>query len=662
MKYLKYILGILIIVVPSVLTVLIYNDKITQNSPVYYRQGVEFYNKGDYQNAYYNFGKIKWISPLYPMAIYKQAKSAELAGDYKTAVLKYELFLKKLPNSAFDLKAKLSLGKSYYYLKQYEEAKKTFEDLVNKTNNDGTEEVFYLGLIEKNFDKQKSALYFRNYLKTALEGNALNNNYITASAEELASLGIDLNNDDLELIGISFYKNKKYNEALKYLSKLPAGRSWDYLVLANYHDGNKAITKKLIETGLVEYANDIEEENLHEIYNAYASYLNGKRSKNWQTVYNIVKNNKLKGEDYILYKFTEVFPQNKMEYYKEITALYPNSNYAPEAAWNIIWGMYKAGNYNSAELLAAEHLKTYKRVKSTPKTAFWLAKAQIKQNKLSEAHSTLSRLVNKYPDDYYGLRAESIINKKEDFWTTNLKLRLPENHEAIEFPISVSQIDLKELKVIDTLFELGDYEILKDADYHNPVVESWLNYRKEKKSLSIVQARDELEKMNVKPPLMSAVYKLAYPLYLVKEINIAGEKLGIDSYLIASIIREESYYNEHAKSATGATGLMQLMPLTANYMSSKLNEEVDKLADLEDERTNIYLGCNYLKYLKERFNNNDLMVVAAYNGGEGSVNKWMKNNKYNDMDEFIEEIPYKETKNYVKKVFRTYHMYKKIYN
>ena len=77
MKYLKYILGVLLVVVPAAVTVLVYNDKITQNSPLYYKQGVHFYNDGDYQNAYYNFGKIKWISPLYPMAVYKQAKSAQ---------------------------------------------------------------------------------------------------------------------------------------------------------------------------------------------------------------------------------------------------------------------------------------------------------------------------------------------------------------------------------------------------------------------------------------------------------------------------------------------------------------------------------------------------------------------------------------------------------
>ena len=75
----------------------------------------------------------------------------------------------------------------------------------------------------------------------------------------------------------------------------------------------------------------------------------------------------------------------------------------------------------------------------------------------------------------------------------------------------------------------------------------------------------------------------------------------------------------------------------------------------------MYIGCNYLKYLKERFNNDDLMVIAAFNGGEGSVNRWIKLYGTDDYDEFIEKIPYEETQNYIKKVFRTYHMYKKIY-
>ena len=661
MKYLKYIIGILIIVVPCIITVLIYNDKITQNSPLYYKQGVQFYNDGDYSNAYYNFGKIKWISPLYPAALYKQAKSAQKLGDFRTAVIKYELFLEKLPNSIFEIKAKLNLGKSYFYSKQYTEAKTQFEELYKQTNNLGAEEVFYLGLIEKNNKKDKAYEYFKGYLEYALSDKALNKSYILPAAEELSSLGIELTSKDKLLLGKAYYKNEKYKKAMEYLSQIPIINSWDYFVLSNHYAGNKVIAKKLIESGLPTYASFSEEDNLHEIYDIYASYLTGSQKKNWSQIYNLVKEKSLKGEDYILYRIAEISSAEKANLlYNEIIQKYPESKYAPDALWNVFWDKYKKKDYENAEKLAIQHIKTYRNIKSTPKMAFWLAKTAIKQNKLSEAHNYLSKLNSKYPDNYYGLRAEDLLNKKNNFWTSDKRNKISEQNEEIEFPISISKFEIKDIKMINTLFEMGDYEIWADANFNNPIVESWFALKRDKKAQSIVLARDELDKMDIKPPFISASYKLAYPRHWVKEINIAGEKLELDPFLIAAIIREESYYNEYAKSPTGAIGLMQLMPQTANYMISKLTSDINNLQNIENPRINMFIGCNYLKYLKEQFND-DLMVVAAYNGGEGSVRRWMKKYRMSDYDEFIEEIPYEETQNYVKKVFRSYHMYKKIY-
>ena len=661
MKYLKYIVGILIVIVPCIITVLIYNDKITQNSPLYYKQGVQFYNEGDYSNAYYNFSKIKWISPLYPAALYKQAKSAQKVGDFQTAAIKYKLFIEKQPDSIFDLKAKLNLGKSYFYSKQYEEAKNQFEELYKKANNYGTEEVYYLGLIEKDKDKNKAYKYFKGYLEYSLSGKGLNKTYTLSAAEEIASLGIDLTTKDKLILGKVYYKNGKYKKALEYLSQIPINNCWDYFVLSNHYVGNKVIAKKLIESGLSTYASLSEEDNLYEIYEIYSSYLIGSKKKNWTLIYKIVKDGSLKGEDYVIYQLANLSDNDeKIILYNKLAKNFPESKYAPDALWEIFWDKYKKKEYKIAEQLAIKHIKTYRNVSSTPKMAFWLAKTALKQNKISEAHSYLSKLSSKYPDNYYGLRAENLLEKKNNFWETNKTNKLPEQKEEIEFPISISQFEIKDIKMINTLFEMGDYEIWVDANFNNPIVESWFALKRDKKAQSIVLARDEIDKMDIKPPFISASYKLAYPRHWSAEINIAGEKLGIDPFLIAALIREESHYNEYAKSATGAVGLMQLMPQTANYMISMLTNDINSLQNLENPRINMYIGCNYLKYLKEQFNN-DLMVIAAYNGGEGSVRRWIKKYDTDDYDEFIEDIPYKETQNYVKKVFRSYHMYKKIY-
>lgn len=657
MKFLKYCLAVLIIVVPSIITILIYNDKITQDSPIYYKQGINFYNEGDYQNAYYNFGKINRISPLHSIATYKQAKSAQKVGDYSMAALKYKLFLDKNPNSIFSQTARFNLAKCYFYLKKYEEAKILFEESKNKNEGKSYGEDYYLGLIEKSKNKLKAINHFIAYLQEDRDDKTNE----LAAAEELSLLNKNLNQDEKMLLGKIYYKNKKYSKSLEYFSTIPMSMCWDYLVLSNHFAGNKVIAKKLIENGAIKYAQDVEETNLHKIYDVYTSYMAGSKLRNWTQMHNFVQTNNLKGEDYVLYKLANLTTKEKAYIlYSTIENKYPNSIYAPESLWNVFWTKYKRKEYKTAEQLAIKHLKTYKEVNSTTRIAFWLAKTELKLNKNTEAHNLLSKIASKYPDDYYGLRAEFLLNKNNNFWTTKIGNKIPKTKAEIEFPISLSEQNIKDLKLINTLFDMGDYEIWLDANFDNKIVESWFELRKGKKARSAVMARDAIKEMDIKPSFLSAAYKLAYPRHWVQEINIAGEKLGLDPYFIIALIKEESHFDEHAKSKTNASGLMQLMPATANYMIGKLSLDIPVLANLENPRINIYLGCNYLKYLKERFND-DLLVTAAYNGGEGSVNKWVKNYNTKDYDEFIENIPYEETRNYVKKIFRTYHLYKKIY-
>ena len=616
MKYLKYIFGILTLIIIILVMVLIYNDKISRNSPLFYKQGVEFYNKGDYQNAYYNFGKIKWISPLYNMAIYKQAKSAQKAGDYKTAVLKYELFLEKQPNSVFEKNAKYNLAKCYFYLKEYENAKIRLEQLTDENNDFIPQKDYFLGLIEKSKDKEKAAVYFYNYLKNTQTDKDVSKDYVLLAADELASLsGISFNNDYIKTLGIAYYESKKYDEALKYFSQLPLDECWDYIVLSNHYMGNKLIAKKLIESGLRQYSKIISPENLYQIYNIFTSYMMNSKFKNWQTMYNLVEEYDLAGEDYVMYKLANLMAVDKSVFiYKELFEKYPQSKYAPESLWNIFWNSYLSGDLVKAREYALNHLKLYPNSKSTPKIMFWLGKIDLAENKISDANSILSKLSLKYPDNYYALRAESILNKKNDFFKTNKKNVIPILKNQIDFPITLSELEIKDLKLINTLFNMGDYDIWLDADFKNTIVDSWFEYKKEKKSRSMVMARDYISDSEIKPPLISEAYKLAYPLYYVEEINIAGKKLDIDQFIILSIIREESYFDENSISPTGAKGLMQLMPQTANYMASKLKMDSFEDINFENPRLNLFLGCNYVKYLYERFNNNDLYVIAAYNG------------------------------------------------
>ncbi|MEK6529228.1 MAG: transglycosylase SLT domain-containing protein [Nitrospirota bacterium] len=152
---------------------------------------------------------------------------------------------------------------------------------------------------------------------------------------------------------------------------------------------------------------------------------------------------------------------------------------------------------------------------------------------------------------------------------------------------------------------------------------------------------------------------LAYPRGYRETVVEAAKNEGIDPLLVFAIIREESRFDSEAVSIAGAFGLMQLMPSTARRINRDLKIELSNNSDLFDVRKNIPIGTHYLSLLLEEFKDVPL-AVAAYNAGENAVRKWLLNSNHREMDEFIEDIPYNETKKYVKNVLKSYWRYRTI--
>ena len=132
---------------------------------------------------------------------------------------------------------------------------------------------------------------------------------------------------------------------------------------------------------------------------------------------------------------------------------------------------------------------------------------------------------------------------------------------------------------------------------------------------------------------------------------------GVESELIYAVIKSESGFDEQAVSRSGAIGLMQLMPQTADYMAKlfKIKEP-----DLLDPETNIRIGILYLRYLQNRYNTLT-EVLAAYNAGEGRVRNWLCDPNYSKDGEHLFYIPFAETNRYVKRVKKFCNYYKFFY-
>lgn len=159
--------------------------------------------------------------------------------------------------------------------------------------------------------------------------------------------------------------------------------------------------------------------------------------------------------------------------------------------------------------------------------------------------------------------------------------------------------------------------------------------------------------------LLSCFNNFFYPMAYQNEITLLGDKYRINSSLIASVANVESNFDEKAKSSKGAIGIMQLIPSTAEWLAKKLNIEYSEEKLLVAEY-NLNLGSYYLAYLIDYFGDEKL-AICAYNAGQGNVSSWLKNQEYSKDGKNLDKIPFKETKNYLNKVFKNYNYYKNRY-
>lgn len=160
---------------------------------------------------------------------------------------------------------------------------------------------------------------------------------------------------------------------------------------------------------------------------------------------------------------------------------------------------------------------------------------------------------------------------------------------------------------------------------------------------------------------IKSVFKIFYPIKYENNIVKYSERYNINPCLVAAVIRTESNFNENAVSNRGAYGLMQIMPDTAIWIARKMELKDFKVEKLYDTEVNIAMGCWYINNLSNEFNGNMDLVLAAYNGGRGNVQKWLKTREYSEDGKTLKNIPFEETDKYVKKVKTNYNIYLKLY-
>lgn len=163
---------------------------------------------------------------------------------------------------------------------------------------------------------------------------------------------------------------------------------------------------------------------------------------------------------------------------------------------------------------------------------------------------------------------------------------------------------------------------------------------------------------DVKKKVMKHYYPQEYSQY----VSEYSAEYGVDEALVYAVIRTESGFRAEVESSVGARGLMQIMPETFEWLQTLSDGEVIySSSELYNPQINIKYGTYYLSYLIDHYNGNEMLAVAAYNGGFANVDSWLEDERYSSDGLTLSEIPYNETSQYVERVENTKSVYDSLY-
>jgi soluble lytic murein transglycosylase len=370
--------------------------------------------------------------------------------------------------------------------------------------------------------------------------------------------------------------------------------------------------------------------------------------------------------------------------YRQLIAVYPRSEYAAEASYNLGWQAYKSKSYAEAARILQQHLASfrYPQTKFIGEAGLWAAKSEELLGNRARALALYDLVNERYRYGYHGyiaglravalrksnpglkpeaIRPGSDLERIRDNVTYVENVR--ETADGSEAP-RVSRAD--DLAVIG----LGDLAIkeLNEALGSAPASPR-LNLRLaqvyaergENFQATLILRRGYPDIYSYRDSdLPREAWEIFFPLVEWDTIKQEARRYGIDPFIAAGLIRQESVFNPNAISRVGARGLMQVMPSTGQLISKRQGNGQITASDLHNPALNIKLGMNYLAQMLGQFGRIEY-AAAGYNAGPGRAKRWVAERGTLDIEDWIESIPFSETRGYVQGVLRYAANYRRFY-
>lgn len=503
-----------------------------------------------------------------------------------------------------------------------------YEAYVRDFPEDDDAYYIYGQLLKKNNQKDMASAVFRKlYLKAG---------YLSAAArDELSADQITI--ADIAERASNLIKQYDFEEAERELKQALALCS-----AKNRQEILKNLAYALFKQKKYREAAELYGEVNDLFYKARSLYRAGDK-KGFETTLNTLTNRNDKKAGFLLVtvaadKRREKDFNQALQIYQDVLKNYPSD--AEDALWGIGWTQYLSGNYQKSE-------ETFTRLHAQyndAKYLYWQARSMEAQNK--DASSLYTRLIAADNNNFYSVLAYA---RSRRMLPRLSSLNLPDGtqgknrtNERIESLIS---LDMRQEAVAELAASCRNASSLPDLIFNAAKFQELGEF---KRSISLI----------TKIPYSEKMHRFWYPLAFWDKVEQASKRNNLDPFIVLSVMREESRFDQAVKSPAGAYGLMQLMPQTAYRLDKSLKLGIHRPSQLTDPKNNVQLGSFYLRNLLDEFHSLAHML-AAYNAGELAVRSWQQRFDYRAIDEFIEDIPYSETRNYVKRVLTSYFHYKR---
>lgn len=358
--------------------------------------------------------------------------------------------------------------------------------------------------------------------------------------------------------------------------------------------------------------------------------------------------------------------------FRQMLRMFPEGKHAPRAAWKVGWNAYRTAKYQECAEVFENAAATFPRSDYRPAWLYWAARSRDRLGDTRIAQRLYGVVIADYLNSYYGRLASNVLTSRQ---LEPLTLAAAVGGGGAQVVTAAAETSADPVPTADLIRALIRYELYDQAldevrwaeriYGESPVLTATQGLIYSRKG-ELRRAINAVKRAY--PQYMAAggeqlpveLLQVLFPVAYWELIEKYAKAHNLDPYLIAALMAQESTFAADIRSSANAIGLMQIVPSTGRRYARKLGIPFSTHR-LTNPEVNVRIGTKYFREMVDRFGGVHL-ALASYNAGPSAVARWVAERPGIAQDEFIDDIPYPETQNYVKKILGTAEDYRRLYN